>query len=222
MVQVCSAKFISSHRVSAASTGRVTVNNCHSISKRVCRSILAMDSVCINSGSCSGRIVGMCFFTGVGKALRTFAAVLTSIRPLFAAKSITSFIRCNTRFRVSRFPLALIGSNMMTNILAVSSLIGLLPMSGNTYFSSERQISFIVFAARFWLFFISYQSAATFRKVFPLRSSSASRFCCWWACGSIPCAMSDRYNSRFLRASASVTSSIDPKLTSARFLSCGR
>ena len=38
---------------------------------------------------------------GEGNALRTFAAVLMSISPLLAAKSITSLMRCKTRFSVS-------------------------------------------------------------------------------------------------------------------------
>ena len=85
IVQVAASRLISSHRAAEASAGRVAVNNCHSINNLVCRSMLAIVKSFISCGSCSGRIVGMCFLVGGGNAFRTLAAVLMSIIPLLAA-----------------------------------------------------------------------------------------------------------------------------------------
>ncbi|GDL63183.1 hypothetical protein BvCmsKSNP073_01225 [Escherichia coli] len=144
IVHVSASRSISSQRAAAASAGRATVSSCHSISNLVCRSMLATDKSCISCGSCSGRMVGICFLVGEGNALRTFAAVLMSISPLLAAKSITSLMRCKTRFRVSRLPRALMGVSISTKRRAVRVSIGVFPMYGNTYFSRDRQISLIV------------------------------------------------------------------------------
>ena len=222
IVHVAASRLISSHRAAEASAGRVAVNNCHSISNLVCRSMLAIDKSCISCGSCSGRMVGMCFLVGEGNALRTFAAVLMSISPLLAAKSITSLMRCKTRFSVSRLPRALMGVSISTKRRAVRVSIGVFPIYGNTYFSSERQMSLIVLWARFWFFFISYHNAATFSNVLPCRRASASSFCRSYSCGSVPAAINVLYSLRRFLASARETSSSDPKLMIVRFLFDGR
>lgn len=109
--------------------------------------MLAVASVRINPGNCSGLTDRICFLTGEGRAFRTFAAGLVSVSSLFAAKSMTSLMCCNIRLSVSIFPRALSGSGKMTNWRAVSSLTGWLPIPGNTYFSGDRQISLTVFSA---------------------------------------------------------------------------